>query len=80
MPPTAHYTTTWFTSETTTQRLWTQHYCASTHMPHCVYCLALHYPMVDSPFCSEGCAASYNVRNNIRSSQLTGHGHGCLGL
>ena len=28
-------------------------------LPHCLFCLAVHFPVVDSPFCGERCAASY---------------------
>ena len=61
-------------------RVWRQHFSLHSGRPFCLLCVKEHEPRPDSPFCSEGCAASYNVRNNIRSSQLAGHGHGCLGL
>jgi hypothetical protein len=28
-------------------------------LPHCFFCLAVHMPVVDSPFCGERCAAGY---------------------
>ena len=59
VPTTAHQTCTWRTEHTATERVWTQHFSTEHRVPHCLYCLALHQPAPDSPFCSDRCAASY---------------------
>ena len=56
-PTTPHTTREWHTAGAAS-RVWTQHYCLETGMPHCVFCCGLHTPQPDSPFCSEACAAS----------------------
>ena len=58
-PATPHTTATW-TSGGAIPRTWVQHFSMEQDgKPHCVYCLAIHSPQPDSPFCSEGCAASF---------------------
>ena len=58
-PTSPHVTRTWRTERTATTRIWTQHFSVEHALPHCLYCLALHQPAPDSPFCSERCAAAY---------------------
>ena len=49
-----------YTFQGAAPREWTQHFALSDGQPHCVYCVALHAPQPDSPFCSEACAAAFS--------------------
>jgi hypothetical protein len=74
LPATPFVTKVWQSQHTAEPHVWHQHYqlcrqCVSApagpdpmcphDLPHCLFCLAVHFPVVDSPFCGERCAASY---------------------
>lgn len=70
VPSTPHYTIVWFTSALVRcRREFVQHFCAHSQLPHCLYCLELHTPTPDSPFCSEACAASFYAASSQRSAR-----------
>ena len=48
---------------------WTQHFSLDCGRPHCLFCLALHEPQPDSPFCSERCAAAFGAARSQACSR-----------
>jgi len=54
-----YVTCDWKTSGVRDPRVWRQHFSLHSGRPLCLVCVQEHEPRPDSPFCSEGCAASY---------------------
>ena len=68
-PSTPHQTLTWCTSASAVSRTWTQHFSVEHALPHCLYCLTLHTPAQDSPFCSDKCAAAFQSAETRASAR-----------
>ena len=68
-PSTPHSTMTWTTTTLREERTWTQHFSLVDARPHCLYCVAVHAPQVDSPFCSEACARAFAVARSQTSAR-----------
>ena len=56
-------------SKDSTSQTSTQHFSTLDGRPHCLVCLRLHEARPDTPFCSEGCAASYAAAHTQGSAR-----------
>ena len=69
VPLSEHVTLTWRTESTATARTWTQHFSVEHALPYCLYCLTLHQPARESPFCSDRCAAQFSSAESQASAR-----------
>ena len=82
-PTTPYVTRAWHTEQTAITRIWHQHFecCALCvragvrsqecvyDRPHCLYCLVVHHPARDSPFCGDRCASAYSAAQSQGSAR-----------
>jgi len=69
VPLSEHVTLTWRTESTATARTWTQHFSVEHALPYCLYCLTLHQPARESPFCSDRCASQFSSAESQASAR-----------